>query len=138
MVNCRGRQGGRVTSEATASMLAGAVGLRRCMRIIVNGRTCFLIQQTVPPWEPPETEVVPGSSPRAGEVVFKALTPRMIPSLNQRLGLSSGTSLGCWGSKKVQRSKVHKQRQDYNRDYSRKVKLLRLTEASQDSKETND
>jgi len=45
-----------------------------------------MVQQMVPPWEPPETEVVPGSSPRGGEVVVKVFAPRMTPFLNQCSG----------------------------------------------------
>eukprot|EP00983_Pelagomonas_calceolata_P131412 1161773-Pelagomonas_calceolata.AAC.31 len=45
-----------------------------------------MVKQTVPPHEPPKTEVVPGSSPFCQKVFVKPFTPRMTPFLNQRLG----------------------------------------------------
>jgi len=46
-----------------------------------------MAQQMVPPWEPPETEVVPGSSPRGGEVVVKVFAARMPLSLINAWGV---------------------------------------------------
>eukprot|EP00983_Pelagomonas_calceolata_P021344 668738-Pelagomonas_calceolata.AAC.3 len=39
----------------------------------------------VPPWEPPETEVVPGSSPGGGEVVYQGVHTQDDPFLYLRL-----------------------------------------------------
>eukprot|EP00983_Pelagomonas_calceolata_P051206 1142304-Pelagomonas_calceolata.AAC.5 len=55
-----------------------------------------MVQQKVPPWEPPEVEVVPGSSPCGGEVVVKVFAPRMTPFLNQRSGCLPPALLSLW------------------------------------------
>eukprot|EP00983_Pelagomonas_calceolata_P060846 1146550-Pelagomonas_calceolata.AAC.3 len=47
-----------------------------------QGSPEILIEQTVPPWEPSETEVVPGSSPCDGEKFVQVFAPRMTPFLN--------------------------------------------------------
>eukprot|EP00983_Pelagomonas_calceolata_P055308 1144103-Pelagomonas_calceolata.AAC.9 len=46
-----------------------------------------MAQQMVPPWEPPETGVVPGSSSRGGEVVVKVFAARMPLSLINAWGV---------------------------------------------------
>jgi len=38
-----------------------------------------MVKQTVPPWEPMGTEVVPGSSPYGSEGFVKVSASRMIP-----------------------------------------------------------
>eukprot|EP00983_Pelagomonas_calceolata_P130379 1161679-Pelagomonas_calceolata.AAC.2 len=49
-----------------------------------------MVQQTVPPWEPPETEVVPGSSLRGGEVVVKlGLVPSQRPHSNNTVSCAN-------------------------------------------------